>query len=209
MKLLLDLVHDDSNNSSHNYDDDVNRPLQLIRPMPDQLSDYITTRDYEDFCIQKIDPLLGALYETEKSAEEWWSILITVLLVTFIGMFSMGFLFGVDLIFEVAPILMCIGVCFFVAGFLMNCNFPGRRLHDAIRRECRDMADRCNTKNSTTNKNTTIGFELVLKRVWRGFSRDSNGQPHHPHYDWKARNIRVSITDNSNTDDMSNDYQHL
>ena len=208
MKLLLDFVHDDSNSSSHNYDEDVYGPLQLIRPMPDKLRDYMTTKDYEDFCIRKIDPLLDELYEMEKSTEQRQSVLTAVVFVLFIGMFSLFFLDDTDLMFKLAPILMCMVICVFMVGLFMNCSFSGNQVHEAIRRECRNMADRCNTKNRAMKKNITIGFELVMKRVWRGSSHDSNGH-HHQHYEWKARYIRVSVTDNNDTDDSSSNYQHL
>ena len=114
MKLLLDFVHNDSNSGSCDHDDDMDGPLQLIRPMPDELRDYVTTRDYEKICIQNIDPLLEALYEMEKSAEQQRSTLTAIVLVLFIGMFSVSFLADTDLMFEIIPLFMWVNVCNFL-----------------------------------------------------------------------------------------------
>ena len=217
MKVLLDFVHRNDDIIIHTNDEDVQQhseagvdgPMQLIRPMPDQLRDYVTTNDYEDFCIHRIDPLLEALYETETRTNQYRSHVGIVLFVFFIGSIAMVVLVPDDLLYSVVgPILFGILCLLFMIGIVVHGNFPGRRLHEAIRQECRDMANRCNNNNRVMNKHTAMSFELVMKHAWRstGYTMHSGT---HNHYDWKARYIRVRIADKNNTDDISNNYQHI
>ena len=64
LRVELDFV---CRNEDHNHDNDDGRLLQLTRPMPNILRDYVTNHYYENVCIPKIDPLLETLYEVEKS----------------------------------------------------------------------------------------------------------------------------------------------
>ena len=180
-------VHDNDDDD----DDDHDGPLQLIRPMPNEIRDYVSTKDYEHFCIHTIDPLLEALYEAEKSVQRCATyIMIIWIALFFIGALSLmsynttNYLY----IWCILLVLMLIRVC-------VQCNSPAKQIQEEIRTECDNMSNHC----STHSHNKNICFKLVMKRVMR--SADENGI----HYNWKISHIVVTVLDKKDSDDDDTD----
>lgn len=187
MIVILDFVHRNGDYDLMSYADD--RPLQLIRPMPDKLRDYVTAKDYEEFCIQSIDPLLVALHETEKTKNRW-RIGISIILVILLLYAGISYFLTGDFDIELAiwgagcfVVLILISIC-------VDCNFTGKIIKGEIRTECEKMSYRC----SAHSKSNTILFELVMKRVLE--SSDENGT----YFTRKVSHINVTISDKKSYD---------
>jgi hypothetical protein len=210
MKVQLDFVRRNDIHNDSTYDDD--GPMQLMRLMPDQLRNYVTTQDYEDFCIQKIDPLLEALHETEKKTSRFWYCcmytIMAMLLIVGLRLFIM-IIYDENMknYFKWTAIL-CLFALFVATSkiekMLESCKFADRKLHEAIRQECRNMSDRCNAKSRAMDPNNccTYWFELAMRRR-RPFLLD---------YKMTVSHINVSVAERNHKDDDNNSnhyYEHL
>jgi hypothetical protein len=185
MKVQLDFIHrnDDAYSNNHSYCND--GPLQLIRPMPNQLRPYVTTEDYNNFCIEKIDPLIEKLYEQEKSFKSFRTCFMIISLVLF-GIAGLSLYQGTEGIF--------LAIWFIVLMLIMlhlcvQCYYSGHHIHREIRAECENMSNHC------SRRNIIVAFELVMKRVWEG------ADEHGTHYSRKVSHISVTIRDKNDSDD--------
>ena len=207
MKIRLDFVPRSDDYELESYynddhdDDDDDGPLQLIRPMPDTLSTYVTAKDYEDFCIQKIDPLLEELYETEESTRRW---LMCLRLFSFVLFLFAGFaIFIRD--FGIFLIIWCIVAALIMNSIFVRCNYSGRIIEDEIRSECEQMSNRCNSNNNSAKSANThfVFFDLVMKRVWE--ASDENGHI----YNRRVSHMNVTILDKKSYEyDGPDDPEH-
>ena len=183
------------------YDDGYDGPLQLIRPMPNTLNDYVPSREYEHFCIRIIDPLLVALYKTEESTRRWLNCLRIISFLLFAcGMVALfagvndGGSFGAFLV------IWCFFAVLVLFSAYVHCNFSGRNIEDEIRSECEKMSHRCNSDTNRASLASThwIFFDLVMKRVLE--ASDENGDI----YTRKVSHMNVTILDKKKDDDIEN-----
>jgi hypothetical protein len=204
MKVILDFVHrndnlsDDDYHSHHSDDDDDDYddygPLQLIRPMPDKLRPYVTTEEYDDFCLQKIDPLLKVQYEIEESREQYQTYFRIIFMVLFgIAVFSLYV--GIE---EIFISIWSIGLAFSMIHWCVQCHYSGHDIEEEMHTECGKMSNRC----TATSRNAIVVFELVMKRVWE--SANETGD----HYTRKISHIVVTIFDKKHYDYGDEDSYH-
>ena len=186
MKVILDFVHRNDNNNNQNRNGNDDGPLQLIRPMPNILRNYVTNTDYENLCIRKIDPLLGALYDAEKTERRlliFSSLLIFVLF---------AICCAISLMMGIIAIAISVFIAFFcvtvVIMIIVSCyvKYPGRQIQKEMRTECKNMSNQFSTSTGGQNKN--VCFKLVMKNV---VQRDSDGNAH---YSQVISHIEVTIS---------------
>ena len=214
MKLQLDFVdRNETYKNNHIGYGDQHGPLQLIRPMPDQLRNYITTQDYEDFCIQKIDPLLEELYEAETSPIRFrYSYVHFIMAVLLLVGFCLVIMTIIDENMKKYNGIACficvilLVVTSHVKNRLEACQFPERKLHDAIREECRHMSYRCDAYSRAMNPNQChiYWFELALQR----------GQSLLDYRKMTVSHITVSVANKNHMNDNDNNsssdhYYHI
>lgn len=134
MKVKLNFVHRDDDM----YDGKDDGPLQLIRPMPNipVLRDYVTTEEYQHFCIQTIDPLQEAFYEAVKSYRRNMLCMIITVYVLALIVIQSAF-YG---LVAVSLVLICtFAISIFIRGCYLIYIYTGaeKRLQVAIRTECK------------------------------------------------------------------------
>ena len=192
MKVTINFVHRNEGHDPINENDNTDiddGPLQLIRPMPNELVNYVIIKDYENFCIRKIDPLLEALYEAEKAVNQCRNFSIIILFVLVI------------LTIDSFALLCCISL---VLMFIIGCaqyNYPAKQIQGKIRAECENMSNQC----SAGIHNKDVFFELVMRRVQE--SADKIGVLVQVQYSRKISHIAVTILDKQECD--SDYYRQL